>query len=127
MLDEQLSYAQARIALDRRLDEAGRALLRTAGEDGLIEIGRHGQALLTLVQLANPHPANAKLLGSVLRLGGDAAACHLIIGHGVPFQHWPIVVARSSEPSADILPALWEFGRLADRQGIDSRSLTTAR
>jgi hypothetical protein len=185
MLDEQLSYAQARIALDRRLDEAGRALLRAlgplppsdnlfavaslygiplardvaileqtrpgaaavvrswgsrwlpllagpvgdqitallarfqspgpavsswlraAGEDGLIELGRHGQALLTLVQLTDPHPADAKLLGSVLRLGGDAAAYHLIIRHGVPYQHWPTVVARSSEPPEDIQLALW--------------------
>ena len=185
MLDEQLSYAQALIALDRRLDEAGRTLLRAlgpllpsddlfavasaygtslardvaileqtrpgaagvvrswgsrwlpllagpagdriaallalfqspgpgvsawlraAGEDGLIELQRHGEALLALVQLANPHPADAKLLGSLLRLGGDAAAYHLIIRHGVPPQHWPTVIARSSEPPEDILLALW--------------------
>ena len=31
MLDEQLTYAQACMALDRRLDEAGRALLRALG------------------------------------------------------------------------------------------------
>jgi len=185
MLDEHLSYAQARIALDLRPDKAGRALLRAlgpllpsddlfavaaehgtalardvavleqtrpgtaavvrsrgsrwlpvlagpaggavaallarlrcpgpavsgwlraAGEDGLIELGRHGQDLLTLVQQTDPHPADAKLLGHLLRLGGGAAAYHVIVKHGVPYQHWPAVVARSGEPPEDILLALW--------------------
>ena len=185
MLDDQLSYAQARIALDRCLDTADRALLRAlgpllpsddlfavassygislardvaileqtrpgaarvirfwgsrwlpllagpaggritallagfrnpgsaasawlraAGEDGLIELGRHGQALLTLVEQANPHPADATLLGQLIRLGGGAAAYHLIVAYGVPYHQWPTVVRRVGEPTEDILLALW--------------------
>ena len=185
MLDEQLSYAQARIALDRRLDQAGRALLfalgpllpsddvfvvasrygtalardaaileqtrpgaaavirswgsrwlpllagqaggrvaallarfqspgpavstwlRAAGQDGLIELGRHGQDLLTLVQQTDPNPADAKLLGELLRLGGGAAAYRVIVQFGVPHRHWPTVIARSDDPPEDILLALW--------------------
>jgi hypothetical protein len=83
------------------------AWLGAAGEDGLVELGRHGQALLTLVNQANPHPADAKLLGSVLRFGGDAAAYRFIVRYGVPFQHWYTVVGRSGESPEDIMLALW--------------------
>jgi hypothetical protein len=185
MLDEHLTYPQARIALDRRLDEGGRTLLRAlgpllpsddlftvasrhgallardvaileqtrpgaaaavrswgsrwlpllagpaggpiatllarfqnpgpavsawlraSGEDGLIELGRHGQALLTLVQSTDPHPADAKIIGHILGLGGGPAAYHLIVQHGIPVQHWPEVVARSDQSPEDILLALW--------------------
>ncbi len=97
-------------ALLARFSSPGSAVsawLRAAAEDGLVEFGRHGQALLTLVNQANLHPADAKLLGSVLRFGGDAAAYRFIVRYGVPYQHWYTVVGPSGESPEDIMLALW--------------------
>jgi hypothetical protein len=83
------------------------AWLREAGEDGLAALARHGPALLTLAGQTDAHPADAKILAEILRLGGDAAAYHFITRHGVPYAHWPTVVARSGEPPENLLLALW--------------------
>lgn len=87
--------------------QAASAWLRAAGEDGLVELGRHGQALLTLVQQVDPPRADAKLLGQLLQLGGDAAAYRLVVEHGVPRRYWPTVIAQSGESAEDILLSLW--------------------
>ncbi|WP_433225984.1 hypothetical protein [Actinomadura formosensis] len=185
MLGEDLTFAQARVALDRDLDDSGRALLRTlgplapdddlfavasrygaamardvailqqtrpgaaaavrswgdrwlpllagpsgapiaallarfpcpspavsawlraAGQDGLTELGRHGRALLDLVDQADPHPKDAMLLGDLLQVGGGPAAYRLIVQHGLPQRLWPEVAALSGRPAEDVLLALW--------------------
>lgn len=83
------------------------AWLREAGDDGLAELDRYGSALLALAEQADAHPADVKILGEILRLGGDAAACRFIIRNGIPYSHWPTVVARSGEPPENLMLALW--------------------